>query len=57
MAEGTIEVSMMPNRDVLYVPTNLESGMPLRVVSAAVTELSPLILILKHKKNLKTLFL
>ncbi len=56
MAEGTIEVSMMPNRDVLYVPTNLESGMPLRVVSAVVTELSPLILILKHKKNLKTLF-
>ena len=56
MAEGLIEMSTLPNREVLYVPEGLESGIPLRVVSAVVTELSPLILILKHKKNLKTLF-
>ncbi len=56
MAEGAIKMSTMPNREVMYVPEGLESGMPLRVVSAVVTELSPLILILKHKWNLDTLF-
>ena len=56
MAEGIIEMSALPNREVLYVPEGLKSGIPLRIVSAVVTELSPLILILKHKKNLGTLF-
>lgn len=56
MAEGTIEMSTLPNKEVSYVPSGLESGIPLRAVSAVVTELSPLILILKHHKNLKSLF-
>lgn len=56
MAEGVIEMSAMPNREVLYVPEGSESGIPLRIVSAVVTELSPLILILKHKKYINTLF-
>lgn len=56
MAEGTIEVSTLPGHEVSYVPSGREKGMPLRIVSAVVTEISPLILILKHNKNLNSLF-
>lgn len=56
MAEGSVEMSNLPNREVLYMPEGARSGIPLRIVSAVVTELSPLILILKHKKYLSTLF-
>ena len=51
MANGTIEISSMPNKEVQYVPAGYKKGMPLRLVSAVVTELSPLILILKHQQN------
>lgn len=56
MAEGTMEMSTLPNKEVSYVPSGLESGIPFRAASAVVTELSPLILILKHHENLKDLF-
>ena len=56
MAEGTISMSTLPNREVVYIPEGQESGIPLRIASAVVTELSPLILILKHKSDLHTLF-
>ena len=56
MAEGTVEISGLPNKEVSYVPSGLEIPMPLRVASAVVTELAPLILILKHKDSLKALF-
>lgn len=56
MADGTIEMSSLPNREVTYVPNGKNTGMPLRTVSAVVTELSPLILILKHKKRVDALF-
>lgn len=62
MAEGTLEISARPNKELSYVPAGdyipagRSSGLPLRVVSAVVTELSPLILILKHKECLHTLF-
>lgn len=56
MAEGIVDMSTLPNREVMYIPVGLGTGIPLRVVSAVVTELSPLILILKHKWNLETLF-
>lgn len=52
MANGTIEISSMPNKEVQYVPAGYKKGMPLRLVSAVVTELSPLILILKHQQNI-----
>ncbi len=55
MAEGTVEMSTLPNKEVLYVPAGQEKGIPLRIVSAVVTEISPLIL-LKHKKRVKGLF-
>lgn len=52
LAAGTVEISNMPNKEVQYVPDGYESGIPLRLTSAVVTELSPLILILKHKREI-----
>lgn len=56
MAEGTVDISTLPNKDVFYVPEGQKEGIPFRAVSAVVTELSPLILILKHKSQLNALF-
>lgn len=56
MADGTVKMSTLPNKEVLYVPKGKRFGIPLRIVSAVVTELSPLILILKHKDKLDTIF-
>ena len=56
MAEGSVQMSTLPNKEVSYIPAGQTAGMPLRVVSAVVTELAPLILILKHKEYLNTLF-
>ena len=50
LALGTVEISNIPNKEVQYVPDGYEMGIPLRLTSAVVTELSPLILILKHKR-------
>lgn len=56
MAEGTVDINTLPNKDVFYVPEGQKEGIPFRAVSAVVTELSPLILILKHKRRLDALF-
>ncbi|MCI8837864.1 MAG: ATP-binding protein [Hungatella sp.] len=56
MADGTVEMSTLPNKEVSYVPAGQGEAMSLRCVSAVVTELSPLILILKHKAYLNMLF-
>lgn len=56
MTEGSVQMSTLPNKEVSYIPAGHTAGMPLRVVSAVVTELAPLILILKHKEYLNTLF-
>lgn len=54
LASGIVEISSMPNKEVQYVPDGFESGIPLRLTSAVVTELSPLILILKHKQLIES---
>ena len=56
MADGTVEMSALPNKEAMYVPNGKTSGMPLRITSAVVTELSPLILVLKHKRYVDALF-
>lgn len=56
MADGTVEMSALPNKEAMYVPNGKMAGMPLRITSAVVTELSPLILILKHKRYIDALF-
>lgn len=58
MTSGTIEISDSPNKEIRYV-TETENGeqksLSLRTVSAVVTELSPLILLLKHMENIESL--
>lgn len=56
MTNGVVEISAMPNKEVQYVPEGYKKGIPLRLSSAVVTELSPLILILKHKENVRRLY-
>ncbi len=56
MADGIVEMSSLPNKEVRYTPNGKNTGMPLRTVSAVVTELTPLILILKHQKYVDALF-
>lgn len=56
MADGTVEMSALPNKEAMYVPNGKTSGMPLRITSAVVTELSPLILNLKYKRYVDALF-
>lgn len=56
MADGIVKLSTAPNMDVTYIPNGKTTGMPFRTVSAVVTELSPLILILKYNKYLDALF-
>ena len=56
MANGTVEISSVPNKEVQYIPAGYKKGMPLRLVSAVVTELSPLILILKYKDGVKRFY-
>lgn len=56
MTYGTIEISDLPSKEIFYMPQGKEQNIPLRVVSAVVSELSPLILILKHFGKVKTFY-
>lgn len=56
MTSGTIEISSMPNKEVQYIPLGYKKGIPLRLSSAVVSELSPLILILKHHNSISRFY-
>lgn len=57
MVTGNIEISESPNREIMYMlQGDTKTEMPLRTVSAVVTELSPLILILKHLSRITSLY-
>lgn len=56
MADGAVEISTMPNKEVQYIPNGHKKGIPLRLTSAVVTELSPMILILKHINKIKKFY-
>lgn len=56
MTNGSVEISAMPNKEVQYLPMDCKDGIPLRLSSAVVTELSPLILILKHHGNINQIY-
>lgn len=57
MVTGNIEISGTPNREIMYSPQGEEQkNMSLRTVSAVVTELSPLILMLKHLSRINSLY-
>lgn len=49
MVGGRLEINTLPGKEVLYVPNGKDKSMPLRMVSAVVTELSPFMLIMKYK--------
>ena len=53
MANGVLSISDMPNKEVRYIPDgSSKKSYPLRVVSGVVTELSPLLLLLKYNKHI-----
>lgn len=56
LIDGSINMSALPNKEVRYFPSGCTEELPLRVASAVVTELAPLILILKYKEKLDMLF-
>ena len=56
MADGVIAVSDLPNKEVRYVPNGRSKSLPLRVVSGVVTELSPLLLLLKYSRKITNIF-
>lgn len=58
MTSGSIEISDSPNKEIRYVTETQDGGkrsLSLRTVSAVVTELTPLILLLKHMENITSL--
>ena len=56
MTYGIVEISSMPGKEVQYIPIGYKKGIPLRLSSAVITELSPLLLILKHHSNVKKFY-
>lgn len=56
MADGVLDVSDLPNREVRYIPNGRSKSLPLRVVSGVVTELSPLLLLLKYNRTISNMF-
>lgn len=56
MADGAVEINTMPNKEVQYIPNGHKKGIPLRLTSAVVTELSPMILILKHINKIEKFY-
>ena len=56
MTCGSVEISAMPNKEVQYTPIGYKKGIPLRLSSAVVTELSPLLLILKHHNSVQNFY-
>ncbi len=56
MADGVLDGSDLPNREVRYIPNGRSKSLPLRVVSGVVTELSPLLLLLKYNRTISNMF-
>lgn len=56
MVQGNVEISAMAGKELSYIPDGQKMHYPFRVTSAVVTELSPLLLLLQHQKNMVGLF-
>lgn len=52
MSRGELLYNKGTTNDVQYIPEGLEKAIPLRAASAVITELTPLILLLKHSNFL-----
>lgn len=56
MAHGRIQYGdEMNGREIRYVPDGREESLPLRTTSAVVTELTPLLLLLKYRRSLQAI--
>lgn len=55
MTKGQITQSNNPSREIRYIPMGAKDSISLRTSSAVVTELAPLVLLLKHQSHLRTL--
>lgn len=53
MTNGNIECVDHNSGNIQYIPNGMESGIPLRATSGVVTELTPLILLLKYARHLR----
>lgn len=56
MAGGRVEINTLTGKEVLYIPAGNDKSMPLRMVSAVVTELSPFMLIMKYKQQINRFY-
>lgn len=56
MAHGRIQYgSELDGREIRYLPNGSKESLPLRTTSAVVTELTPLLLLLKYRRSLKAI--
>lgn len=53
MTNGNIECVDHNSGNIQYIPDGMESGIPLRATSGVVTELTPLVLLLKYARHLR----
>lgn len=56
MAKGRVSFKDEQQKEILYTPNGSEESLPLRVTSAVVTELTPLILLLKYGDKITSIF-
>ncbi|MCI8627001.1 MAG: AAA family ATPase [Lachnospiraceae bacterium] len=56
MIQGTIVISTLPGKELSYIPHGEGKKYPFRVTSAVATEISPLLLLLAHKKVINGIF-
>ena len=56
MTYGSVDISNLPSKEIRYLPEGLSESKPLRISSAVVTELSPLILLFKYRPSINSIF-
>ena len=55
MSHGDVECTDIRSKNFQYIPNDGENGIPLRATSGVVTELTPLILLLKYGRSLHSI--
>lgn len=55
MAHGDVKYSGASGKEIRYIPQGKEEALPLRTTSAVVTELAPLIMMLKYKTEIQAI--
>ncbi|MEG0388620.1 MAG: hypothetical protein RR582_09855, partial [Niameybacter sp.] len=55
--EGRVDAQELPASDFIYIPKGTKDSIPMFISSGVVTEITPLLLLLKHKKNISMLMM